>query len=258
MLNLDGNVEMEASIMEGANLKGGCVTLVQNTRHPITLARTVLERSNHTFLGAEGAMRFAREFKVDILEPNESMVTEYAREALAAFKKDMSLGRDTSNARTEIGHLDGESLSEIGEVGTVGAVAIDKDGNIAVATSTGGMTGKVVGRIGDTPVLGSGTYADNLYGGVSTTGHGESIMRFNVAQRILARIELLGEDASTATQIVLQRMTEKLGKGAGAITIDADRRVGIYFTSSKMSWAYQRGSEVHYGIRPGDDFVESI
>lgn len=94
-------------------------------------------------------------------------------------------------------------------------------------------------------------------GGVSTTGHGETIMRYNVAQKIVQRIEYLGEDAETATRIVLEEMTARLTQTAGAITIDAAGNVGYYWTSEKMAWAYRKGNEVHYGIRHGDDFVEA-
>lgn len=93
-------------------------------------------------------------------------------------------------------------------------------------------------------------------GGVSTTGHGETIMRYNVAQKILQRIEYLGEDAQTATRNVLEKMTERLTHTAGAITIDAGGNVGYYFTAKKMSWAYRKGDKVYYGIRNGDNFVE--
>lgn len=152
---------MEASIMSGVDLNGGCVTLVEDILHPITLARRVMENTNHTFLGGNGAMRFAKEQGIPILSPKGQLVTQHAKDALEAFKRDQALGISTANAKTEIGHQD--IVPDYG-VGTVGAVAIDKNGNIAVATSTGGMTGKIVGRIGDTPLIGSGTYADNNAG----------------------------------------------------------------------------------------------
>ncbi len=145
---------MEASIMSGDDLNAGCVTLVEDILHPITLARRVMEHTNHTFLGGDGAMRFAKEQGIEILNPKGQLVTKQAKDALEAFKRDKAMGLSTVNAKTEIG----------GDVGTVGAVAIDKNGNIAVATSTGGMTGKIVGRIGDTPLIGCGTYADNNCG----------------------------------------------------------------------------------------------
>lgn len=155
---------MDASIMSGDNLNGGCVTLVEDILHPITLARRVMDNTNHTFLGGDGAMKFAKNQGIPILKPKGTLATQNAKDALDAFKRDQAMGLSTVNAKTETGH---EVVAKLyGEPGTVGAVAIDKDGNIAAATSTGGMTGKMVGRIGDSPLLGSGTYADNTAGTV--------------------------------------------------------------------------------------------
>lgn len=157
VLTLDGTVEMEASIMEGRTLKAGCCTLVKDIRHPISLAKLVMERTHHTFLGGESVMKFAADHGIEILSPPGQLVTEYAQEALRKFKEEMALGKDVTNAPTEIGKRDQ------GGVGTVGAIAIDVHGNVSAATSTGGITGKLAGRIGDTPILGAGTYADNVY-----------------------------------------------------------------------------------------------
>ncbi|KAG4074355.1 hypothetical protein HA402_008764 [Bradysia odoriphaga] len=254
VLNLDGVVSMDASIMSGGNLNAGCVTLVEDILHPITLARRVMENTNHTFLGGEGAMKFAKAQGIPILTPKGQLATQSAKDALEAFKRDRDMGISTVNAKTETGHSTVDKL--YGEPGTVGAVAIDQFGNIAAATSTGGMTGKMVGRIGDSPLLGSGTYADNNSGGVSTTGHGETIMRYNVAQKIVQRIEFLGETAEVATRAVLEAMTDRLIQTAGAVTIDAGGNVGFFWTSEKMAWAYRKGDEVHFGIKHGEDYVE--
>lgn len=142
--------------MEGKTLKAGCCTLVEDISHPISLARLVMEKTIHRFLGGKGVMKFAREQNVEVLSPPGQLVTDYAREALEKFKEQMEEGHDVTNAPTEIGKRDE------GGVGTVGAIAIDSEGNVAAATSTGGITGKLPGRIGDTPVLGAGTYADNV------------------------------------------------------------------------------------------------
>lgn len=157
VLNFDGVVAMDASIMSGDNLNAGCVTLVEDILHPITLARRVMENTNHTFLGGYGAMAFAKEQGIPILDPKGQLVTQRARDALDAYKSSLGL--------TGSINANGDSSEEIiPGFGTVGAVAIDRNGNIAAATSTGGMTGKMVGRIGDSPLLGSGTYADNYSG----------------------------------------------------------------------------------------------
>lgn len=147
---------MEASIMEGKTLKAGCCTLVEDIYHPISLARLVMEKTIHRFIGGKSVMKFAREQNVEILSPPGQLVTDYAKDALEQFKASMAKGDDVTNAPTEIGNRDE------GGIGTVGAIAIDSQGNVAAATSTGGITGKVAGRIGDTPLLGAGTYADNV------------------------------------------------------------------------------------------------
>lgn len=249
VLTLNGTVEMDASIMTG-DLNGGCVSIVKDIMHPISLARRVMEKTVHTFLAGDGVMDFAREQGVEILEPGQ-LVTEYAKEALNEFIENQKKG-GTKFARTEIGE-DKSSKKAYGEVGTVGAVAIDADGNIAVATSTGGITGKLPGRVGDTPILGSGTYCDNRFGGVSTTGHGETIMRYNLAHEILKRIQFQNKTAQEATSEALTEMTALLEGTAGAITIGSSGEVGIYFTSQKMAWAYRKGDCVHYGINKDED-----
>ncbi|CAH0750771.1 unnamed protein product [Diatraea saccharalis] len=157
VLNLDGEVEMEASIMSGTNLDVGAVTLIKDFPNPISIAHKVLTDSPHSLLGGDGAKRFALAKGFSTVSP-ESLVSHNARKALQNFLKHGEFGR------TEIGAQDKA------DVGTVGAVAVDSNGFVAVATSTGGMSGKAVGRIGDTPQIGSGTYADDNIGGVSTTG----------------------------------------------------------------------------------------
>ncbi|KAI8436069.1 hypothetical protein MSG28_004182 [Choristoneura fumiferana] len=208
VLNLRGEVEMEASIMCGKSLDVGAVTLVKDFLHPISIAHKVLTESPHSLLGAEGAKIFALEKGFETVPP-ESLITQQAKDALQNFLKHGEFGR------TEIG------LQDEGGVGTVGAVAVDAGGHVAVATSTGGMSGKAVGRIGDTPQIGSGTYADDKVGGVSTTG-----------------------------------MTERLNNTAGAITLSKDGDVGVHFSSKRMSWAYIRDTEIYYGIEPDEVLKE--
>lgn len=214
VLTTDGTVEMEASVMDGKSLKAGCVAGLVDVKHPISLARRVMENTPHNFLGFNGAMRFARQQKVVFVPPG-SHVTEYAQEALEDWKREKS-GPSGSFAKTEIGH----SKDEKGD--TVGAVAVDQFGNFAVATSTGGITGKLPGRIGDTPVLGGGTYCDNRFAGVSTTGHGETIMKACLSHDIVKRIEYLGESAQEATEAAVKKMTERFFGTGGAITIDSE------------------------------------
>uniref|UniRef100_A0A1B0AJ46 Isoaspartyl peptidase/L-asparaginase n=1 Tax=Glossina pallidipes TaxID=7398 RepID=A0A1B0AJ46_GLOPL len=253
-LNLESKVEVEASIMEGSELKAGCVTLLHDIMHPISVARCVMQNTKHTFLGGDAAQKFALEHGFEQL-PEDSLITEDARLALQEFKELQAKGLDTTFARTE---LDVKQDTGEQEPGTVGAVAIDCNGNIAAATSTGGITGKVSGRIGDTPLLGCGTYADNLQGGVSTTGHGETIMRFNLAQKIMAKIRYEGKTAQIATEEACKEMTERLTGTGGAITIDAHGRIGIHWTSRRMGWAYTKSGEIFYGIDHGKQFQEQL
>jgi L-asparaginase / beta-aspartyl-peptidase len=227
VLTTEGTVELEASVMDGKTLKAGCVTGVVDIMHPITAARRVMEKTPHNFLGFHGANRFIKQqHDFELLQPG-ALVTDYAKEALEDWKSSQKSGGLTF-AKTEIGH----GRDEKGD--TVGAVAIDQYGNIAVATSTGGITGKLPGRIGDTPVLGGGTYCDNRFGGVSTTGHGETIMKACLAHDIIKRMEYLGEDAQTATSTACKNMTDRFIGTGGAITVDHKGNVGVSFTSKRM------------------------
>lgn len=226
VLTTEGTVELEASVMDGKSLKAGAIAGVVDIMHPISAARKVMEKTPHNFLGFHGANQFIEQQNFNKVKPG-GLVTEYAREALDDWKTEQKLG-GTQFAKTEIGH----KRDEKGD--TVGAVAIDRDGNIAVATSTGGITGKLPGRIGDTPMIGCGTYCDNRFGGVSTTGHGETIMKSCLAHDIIKRIEYLGEDAQTATETACKTMTERFFGTGGAITIDNKGNVGINFTSKRM------------------------
>ncbi|CAH1154280.1 unnamed protein product [Phaedon cochleariae] len=243
VLNLDGEVEMDASIMVGSNLKAGAVTVVKDVKHPISLARMVMEKTPHLLLAGAGANKFAKEQGVPALTPG-SLVSPSAEMALQHFKKK---GGDL----TEIGH------KNPGDVGTVGAVALDSNGNLAAATSTGGINGKMVGRSSDTCIIGSGTYADDDFGAVSTTGHGETIAKFCLAHTIVKEIEY-GKTAQEATEESLKKMTARLNNTAGAITLSKDGHPGIYFTSKRMAWAYQQGNTLNYGIDPNENNTENI
>ncbi|XP_050684467.1 isoaspartyl peptidase/L-asparaginase [Leptidea sinapis] len=240
VLNVRGEVEMEASIMCGKNLDVGAVTLIRDFKHPISIAHKVLTDSPHSLLGGEGAKIFALDKGFETVPP-ESLISENAKHALESSKNEFG--------RTEIGVK--------GDVGTVGAVAIDSNGHIAVATSTGGMSGKAVGRIGDTPQIGSGTYADDQVGGVSTTGHGESILKCCVAHSIIKYMGG-GKDASTATTLAIQEMTKRLNNTAGAITLSKSGDVGVYFSSNRMAWAYVKNNKIYYGIDHDQTLVTDL
>ncbi|XP_050311017.1 isoaspartyl peptidase/L-asparaginase isoform X2 [Anthonomus grandis grandis] len=244
VLNLEGEVEMDASIMDGNSLNAGAVTVVKDIANPISLARLVMEKTPHVLLAGQGANKFATEQGVSRVPPG-GLVSPFAIEALNQFK----LNKDN---RTEIG------AKNPGEVGTVGAVALDQNGNLAAATSTGGINGKMVGRSSDTCMIGSGTYADNSIGAVSTTGHGETIAKFCLAHAIIKDMEYKNSTADRATKEILNKMKLKLNNTAGAITLSKCGQVGIGFNSKRMSWGYRKGSEYHYGIEQGQHEIKTI
>lgn len=239
VLTVDGDVEMDAAIMAGANLEGGCVTMARDITHPISLARRVMEKTNYRFLAGDGAMRLARNEGFEIL-PKGALVTKASQKLLQIFK--------TTNTDT---------LYNV-TPGTVGAVAIDACGNVAAATSTGGLTGKLSGRIGDSPLLGAGTYADNKSGAVSATGHGESIMRYNLSSRVLALVQHKDYAIQQAAEQILKQMTKRFNQTGGLIAIDHRGQLGICFTTECMSWAYQQANELHCGVTVGEDEVEIV
>ncbi|EDW75180.1 uncharacterized protein Dwil_GK20035 [Drosophila willistoni] len=240
-LNTKGEVEVEASLMEGKHLGAGCVTLLRDIMHPISVARRLMEKKRHTFLGATAAQELAIATGSEQLAAG-SLWTASAQQALDEFLEMERQGKDTIFARTELA-----GIEPSGE--TVGAVALDATGQIVAGTSTGGITGKWPGRIGDTPLLGGGTYADNYIGGISTTGHGETIMRYNLAQRILAAMRYGKLTPQEACEQQCKEMTQRIGGTGGAIVIDPQGELGISWTSKRMAWGYVRDDGIiHYGI----------
>uniref|UniRef100_A0A182YAW1 Uncharacterized protein n=1 Tax=Anopheles stephensi TaxID=30069 RepID=A0A182YAW1_ANOST len=234
VLNAEGDVEMDASIMDGATKATGSLSGVRDLLHPISLARAVMEHSGHNFLIGEGLRSFALDRGFRFLEPPGQLVTQYAKDALEDWKAS-------------------DQSYQSGEGGTVGAVAIDANGHIAAATSTGGLTGKRVGRVGDTPIIGSGTYADNRLGGVSLTGDGDIIMKVCIAYDVLRTAELTGRPVQPVADELLDTMSAELGGTAGMVGVDSDGNVVVAHNSQHMSWAYQRGDTVAYGVSK-DDF----
>ncbi len=220
-----GLQEMDAAIMDGKHLEAGAVAGVRNVRNPIVLATEVLEHSDHVFLSGKGANDFAIKQGVK-LEPDEYFFSQFRYDQWKAV-------RDSDNYMLD------HTLSDVNELkekkfGTVGAVACDQHGNIAAATSTGGMTNKKYGRIGDTPMIGSGTYANNNTCAVSCTGHGEVFIRAVAAYDVSALMEYKRLSVHEAcNEVVMNKLARMDGEG-GAICVDAKGNYAMIFNSDGM------------------------
>lgn len=210
-----GTNELDAAVMDGRNRDAGAVTGVSATRNPVSLARAVMERSPHVLLSREGADQFSREQDLEQVGP-EWFATPERRRQLEVMRSDDS-------------HYFDEEL----KYGTVGAVAVDERGHVAAATSTGGLTGKRWGRIGDTPLIGAGTYADDRAAAVSATGAGEYFIRAAVAHEICARIRMLGESATVAADKAIADVGS-LGGSGGVILVTPHGDAGWAFNTPGM------------------------
>ncbi|XP_033762526.1 isoaspartyl peptidase/L-asparaginase-like [Pecten maximus] len=253
VLNADGEVEMDAVIMDGRDLKSGAVGCVQNIKNPISLARAVMEKTDHTLIVGKGANKFAEEVNAVTL-PTNQLVTETARrewEELMKFRTTVTKlfsPRDT---------VQKESVPVAPGHDTVGAVALDTQGNIAFGTSTGGITAKRPGRIGDSPIIGAGGYADNNIGGVSTTGHGESIAKVCLAKHITHLMEG-GMTPQTASETALTFMAKRVQGSGGVVVLNDNGNIGRHFTTERMAWAWVKDNVLHHGLNPGEDFSENV
>ena len=223
----DGRHEMDAAIMEGKSLRAGAVTSIRNVRNPVSLALAVMEQSEYVFLSGNGAEDFAKKVNLPF-EPDSYFDTELRRGQWMAVKDSDTVLLDHK---------------EIKKFGTVGAVALDAHGNLAAATSTGGMTNKRFGRIGDSPVIGAGTYANNNTCAISCTGHGEYFIRSVVAYDISCLMEYKGLSLHEACRIVVMDKLVKMGGEGGLIAIDKSGNIELPFNSDGMYRGWKKNGE---------------
>lgn len=216
----EGKQEMDAAIMDGRHLKAGAVAFVKNIKNPVKLARLVMEKTEHVLLAGEGANQFAEQIGVHT-EPDEYFFTEH---------RWLQLQEAMAEGRIQLDHAPAKPI------GTVGAVACDKYGHLAAATSTGGMTNKKFGRVGDTPIIGSGNYADDTCA-VSCTGHGEYFMLGVTAFDVAARMKYKGLSLEDAARETIDHLTKINGEG-GLIAVDTQGNVTLPFNSEGMYRGY--------------------
>jgi len=231
--NLQGIHELDAAIMDGSNLKAGAVAGLRDVKNPVKAARLVMDSTKHVFLIGEGASAFAKSQGLDIVD-NSYFSTNQRREQNERIKK---------------------GTEEPCPVGTVGCVALDMSGNLAAATSTGGMSGKKWGRVGDVPVIGAGTYANNRTAAISGTGHGELWIRRVVAFDISALMDYKGYTLeSAANDVIFNKISPMGGSGGGIIAVDKNGNISMVFNTETMNRAWSKSDGTFgVGVIKGDD-----
>jgi L-asparaginase / beta-aspartyl-peptidase len=229
-----GTNEMDAAIMDGATLKAGTVAGLKHIKNPISLARLVMEKSPHVMMTGEGAEAFAKQNGVEMVDEKYFFTEERWKQLQEAKEKEKQEQNPSSNPeRKPAPTTSGEQ-----KFGTVGAVALDQAGNLAAGTSTGGMTNKKFGRVGDSPIIGAGTYANNLTCAVSATGAGEYFIRSVVAYDISALMEYKKLSLKDAADLVVMKKVANLGGSGGVIAIDRNGNIAMPFNTSGMYRGY--------------------
>ena len=217
VFNHDGRIDLDAAIMDGATGNAGTVAAVRTIKNPVSAARAVMQQSDHVMLVGQGAEEFAASVGLQLVDPEYFVTAAQRRRYLDALKEE---ARNNPAPR--------------GKFGTVGAVAVDKNGNVAAATSTGGMFNKRWGRVGDSPIIGAGTYANNQTCAISATGHGEYFIRAVAAHDISARMKYLGETLLKASRAVVHDTLQPMGGEGGLVAIDARGNCAMPFNSEGM------------------------
>jgi beta-aspartyl-peptidase (threonine type) len=238
VFNHQGKHEMDAAIMDGKTLMAGAVSGIRNLKHPILLAKAIMEKSEHVLLANSGAADFAKQMDLEFV-PDDYFFVKHRYEQFLIAKEGGQVRLD----HTTPGDADEKKF------GTVGAVALDVYGNIAAGTSTGGMTNKRWGRVGDSPIIGAGTYANNETCAISCTGHGEYFIRSVVAYDISCLMQYKGMSLKEASDFVIMDKLVKLGGEGGLIAIDAKGNIEMPFNSEGMYRAMKKS---------GEDFVIGI
>jgi beta-aspartyl-peptidase (threonine type) len=237
----EGKNEMDAAIMDGAMLRAGAIAFVTNIKHPISLARKVMDETEHILLAGEGANQFAAAIGAEPA-PDEYFFTEHRwlqlQDAIASGRVQLDHADKEAETRP-VGSVHTSSTAK--PIGTVGAVACDVNGCLAAATSTGGMTNKKFGRVGDSPIIGAGTYADETCA-ISCTGHGEFFMLGVTAYDVAARMRYKGLSLENAASETIEHLTSINGEG-GLIAVDANGNIALPFNSEGMYRAYRSGED---------------
>jgi len=258
-LNREGRVQMDALIMDGATLRAGGVGCVERLRNPVRAARKILSESPHVYFVGEGAERFAAEHGVELCK-NEDLVITREVERLREYQRETAQHESVTGSAQgppRGSAKDGNDLfaPEVSH-DTVGAVALDRAGNTAAATSTGGTLNKAPGRLGDSSLIGCGCYADDLSAAVSTTGWGEPIMKLVLAKWTADRVAA-GNLPEWAAQEAMNYLKQRLNGHGGIIVLNGQGQIGIAHNTPRMAWACKTVKNEDAGINRGDSGMEA-
>ena len=233
----DATHELDAAVMDGATLRAGAVACVTRIKRPVRAARAVMEHSDHVLFAGEGAEAFARRHGLELVDPSYFSTPARREQLQRALATDRAV---LDHDGASLAFASQAPLEERGKMGTVGAVALDAQGNLAAATSTGGMTNKQPGRVGDSPLIGAGTYADNATAAVSCTGTGEMFIRLATAYDLCARMRYAGASLDVAAQQVVMEALPAIGGRGGLIAVDRHGNLSMPFNTEGMYRGHAR------------------